>query len=154
MNKILRKITVFAAAAMLTISSVATFTTSATKPDENDPGTIPNFHDTYWYGSHRFTRRKTNDTSLYINNTSDYYVSVSVYGAKTSDDGSIYYDVSSAPGYGSVQTLNVVIPAHAERFVKQFIKEKGMDLASVWFKESGTYGYWSPDSVGNYPYAN
>lgn len=154
MNKILRKLTVFTAAAILTISSVATFTTSATAPDSNDPSLNPNARDTYWYGSHRFTRVKTNDTSLYINNTSDYYVSVSVYGAETSDSSNIYYDVSSAPGYGSVQTLNVVIPAHAERFVKQFINEKGMDLASVWFKESGTHGYWSPDSVGSYPYAN
>ena len=154
MNKILHKLTIFTTAAMLTISSVATFTTSATNPDSNDPGSYPNFHDTYWYGSHRFTRVKTNDTSLYINNTSDYYVSVSVYGARTSDVINTYYDVSSAPGCGSVQTLNVVIPAHAERFVKQFINEKGMNLASVWFKESGTSGYWSPDSIGSYPYAN
>lgn len=156
MNKTLHKLTIFTTAAMLTISSMATFATSAAKPDDNDyPGVSPNYYDTLWIGSHDYIRRKTDDSSLYISNLGDNYVTVSVYGAKTSDGAkNNFYDVSYAPGYGSLQTINVVIPAHSERFVKQFINEKRMDLARVWFKESGIYGYWSSDSIGSYPYAN
>ena len=52
-------------------------------------------------------------------------------------------------------TLGMVasLPARSQRLIRQFIYENGNQFAKAVFSGGGS-GWWSPDSVGSYTYAN
>lgn len=109
--------------------------------------------DTYWSSGNSYTRDKDNDSSVYVQNVSDYYYSwVTVYGRKSGDNTD--YEVSYNPATGqSLTTHDVTIPARSQRRVRQFVYERGYRLVKVVFSGSGS-GWWSPDCAGTYTYAN
>lgn len=56
--------------------------------------------------------------------------------------------------YGQVVvTHDLSIPARSQRLIRQFIYENGNQFAKAVFSGGGS-GWWSPDSVGSYTYAN
>ncbi|MDE5854989.1 MAG: hypothetical protein K2H19_08020 [Ruminococcus sp.] len=111
-----------------------------------------NTSDTQWYSGHDYCRRKYDDTSVYVKNSSDYYYSyASVYG-ETTANGNQKKDVSRYGGT-KLATENLTIPARSERQIRQFVYELGYPYVHIYFTGSG-YGVWSPDSVGSYTLAN
>lgn len=106
-----------------------------------------------WYGGGSFVRDKDDYTSIYIQNVSDYYYAwVTVKGRKSGDNTDYEVNVSDLDGQ-TVTTHDLTIPARSERLVRQFVKENDCQFAKVIFTGGGS-GWWSPDSVGSYTYAN
>lgn len=95
-----------------------------------------------------YCRRKYNDTSIYVTNSTGYAVSVNVYGRKTKTGADV--DVSGT----SFSTTNLTLPANSVKQIRQLIHEKNCSYAHIYFGGTGGSGLWSPDSVGNYPKIN
>lgn len=110
-------------------------------------------NDTSWAAGGSYIRDKDNASSVYVQNTSDYYyATVSVYGRKSNDNTD--YEVNRNNKNGQVVvTHDLSIPARSQRLIRQFIYENGNQFAKAVFSGGGS-GWWSPDSVGSYTYAN
>lgn len=141
MNINVKKVMSIVSAAALSLGMMASISANASSKDSQ------------WYSGSSFTRDKDNDSSVYIQNVSDYYYSwVTVYGMKIDDTTN--YEVNVHPTTGqTVNTHDVTIPARSQRRVRQFINERGCQFAKVVFTGNGS-GWWSPDCDGTYPLAN
>lgn len=141
MKKISYKIAAAVSAATLAIASVGSVVTNASCTDRP------------WRVGTGDIADKDGDTSVYVNNVSNYYVHVSVYGRYSGDNYN--YPVNSYKGK-TIQTTDVTIPGNSKREVHQFVKEIGYPLVYVYFSSySGNgNGWWSADTCGSYPVAN
>lgn len=101
-------------------------------------------------------RRKLDDTSVYVYNKSSKKATVTVNGTHyspiTPGNAATYNDdyKNQFPDLDEI----VYVPAKSERLIPQYIKENGWTYAHIHFETKGTYGLWSPDSVGWYPNAD
>lgn len=112
-----------------------------------------NTGDSSWKNNDESWRVKQDSTSVYVNNTSGNSTKVSVWG-EGSLGGTAQADVSRPVGGGTYyQTKDLTIPGNSKRLIKQYVYENGCLYAHIKFTGSGA-GYWSPDSVGSYTYAN
>lgn len=105
-------------------------------------------------------RCKKDDSSVYVYNQSSTEVKVEVMGTwggngnyPTCGDSWSVSDTLRRKGYKDLPKTWYV-PANSKRFIPQYINEKGWGYAHIHFITSGTYGFWSPDSVGSYSNAN
>lgn len=141
MKKIIHRLSVLAAAAMLSASAILSTTSLAA-----------NTYDTPWVGGKGYTRRKDNDSSVYVKNDSVNTVSVSVYGVSYINGITVHNYVSNYDGYPTLDTIGVKVPGQCERVIRQYIKEKGYNEAYVYFSGNETSGEWSPDTANQWKY--
>lgn len=141
MKKMIHRLSVFAASAMLLASAMLSTSSLAA-----------NTGDTYWSGGNGYTRRKDNATSVYVRNDSPNTVSVSVYGVSYINGITVHNGVSRCDGYPTLDTIGVKVPGNCERVIRQYIKEKGYNEAYVYFSGNNTSGYWSPDTANEWLY--
>lgn len=148
--KAFKKIVAFFAATLMTATMVVSVSASAAI-DYTDPADYPqNTSDTSWTSGNSYVRLKRNNTSIYVLNGGT-QTNVSVYG-RTSQYSS-QYSVSTFNG-STIATTNLTLPSYSQRFIRQFINEKGYPYAYISFYNGNTHGEWSPDSVGSYPTIN
>lgn len=108
-----------------------------------DDSTFPTEYITHTSGAYTDSRKKEDDTSVYVFNKSAFDIFVWVR----------HNDVNLAQ-YGHVK-----VPSGAENLVINYVYERGyrdcyLYIAAAKPDQKGySYGRWSPDSVGNYPIA-
>lgn len=141
MKKISYKIAAAVSAATLAIASVGSVVTNASCTDRP------------WRVGTGDIADKDGDTSVYVNNVSNYYVHVSVYGMKPNDAN--LYPVNKYNGQ-TLNTTDVTIPGNSKREIHQFVHENRYPLVYVYFSSySGNgNGWWSADTCGSYTVAN
>lgn len=141
MRKISYKIASIASAAFLAIASVGSVAANASCTDRP------------WRVGTGDIADKDGDTSVYVNNVSNYYVHVSVYGRKSGSNKN--EPVNTYKGR-TIQTTDVTIPGNSKREVHQYVHELGYPLVYVYFSSySGNgNGWWSADTCGSYTVAN
>ena len=98
-------------------------------------------------------RDKGDTSSIYVYNKSSKAAIVKVWG----ENGIIYlakYDTTWCDGYTNISTNKWSVPKKSQRFIPQYIGERGFTYAHVHFDTTGTNGLWSADSSGWYPNAD
>lgn len=98
-------------------------------------------------------RDKGDTSSIYVYNKSSKAVDVTVWG-EFSWQNPIRIDPTWCDGYTKISTNKWSVPKNSERFIPQYIGEKGLSYAHVHFNTSNTNGLWSADSSGFYPNAD
>lgn len=141
MKKIIHRLSVLAAAAVLSVSAMLSTTSLAA-----------NTYDTYWAGGNGYTRPKEDSSSVYVRNDSPNQVAVSVYGVSYINGITVHNYVSDCNGFPTLNTIGVKIPGQCERVIRQYIYEKGYNQAYVSFAGNNTSGYWSPDTANQWLY--
>lgn len=154
--KILHKIAPLLTAVLIATSAVSATVASAT--ETQDPGqwsSAPNTTDVVWSGTVDWSRRKNNNTSVYVKNASLYNsATISVYGANYSNPSgniSVSHNIYDYSQYH--QTVGLTLPATYEREIYQFIRENGCYYAHIYFSGQAS-GRWSPDCAGSYDVLN
>ena len=144
MNNTIKKAAAVFAAAMTILSASAM------------PAFANNHTDRKWnvyHGSSTYSERKDDTSSVYVYNQSKYGVTVSVYGRSGKYGSNI--DVSWCSGYPrKFATTGLFVPAGEKRLIHQYVKEKKYSSAAIVLTGYDSSGWWSPDSVGSYQYAN
>lgn len=161
---VMKRMIITITAAVTIMSSISALSAIATYPATDTYNTTDyyvygnaNITDTFWTaGNNPYRRRKTNSTSVYVNNTSSYGTYMDIWGleyAGSTDKihvGSAY--AGASPTYRDEQ---IWVPYDGPRFVNQFVYERGLLYVAVYFHGvDGGSGYWSPDSIGSYPVIN
>lgn len=141
MKKIMRKIGAALCSLTVMMSSASALMTNAGDTT-----------DTQWASGNNYCRRKYDDTSVYVKNTSDYYYAyASVYGENKEDEK--YKKPVNYYNGKRLATENLTIPARSERQIRQFVYELTYPYVHIYFTGSSS-GWWSPDSSGSYTLAN
>lgn len=144
MNNTIKKAAAVFAAAMTILSASAM------------PAFANNHGDTKWsvyHGASTYSRAKLDASSMYVYNTSKYGVTVSVYG-RNGENGT-NTDVSWCSGYPrKFVTKGLFVPAGGKRLIHQYVNERKLSYAAITFTGYDSAGWWSPDSIGSYTYAN
>ena len=114
-----------------------------------------NYDDTFWTcGAGPYARHKNTTTSVYVNNTSDYEVTVDIWG-KNEGSNTIHHAGCSSQanensGIHAYKDENITLSNNGPKVLKQFIGERTLTYACVRFTgSSGGSGYWSPDTSGS-----
>lgn len=141
MRKISHKIAVAISSVALAMASISSIVANASCAD------------IWWSAGNGYTAPKDNSTSVYVNNISNYYVHISVYGRKS---GSNKNEPVNTYNGRTIQTTDVTIPGNSKREVHQYVHENGYPIVYAYFTSySGNgNGWWSADTCGSYTVAN
>jgi hypothetical protein len=148
------KIRIMSAIVSLTVAlTTISFGANATDiPNENI--ITSNCTDTPWSVNNEYVRYKSDNTGVYVYNSSTQYAAkVSLYGENyQSPTQYSYYNA----GYN---TINLILYPNTERLIHNTLGYPSHQYAHICFSPYGTgyngaSGLWSPDSVGSYPYLN
>lgn len=130
------------------VSMTSFITVSANNQDDTK---LPGEHITYYLCAKTGYRGKTDDSSVYVDNRSGFSIDVRTFGAMNNN--------YSTEGVNCTYHNYAIVPS-AKRLIHNLIYENGYYYCrlKVYTANNGTSGtlkgYWSPDSVGTYPYAN
>lgn len=114
-----------------------------------------NYNDTFWVCGTQYARYKSNDTSVYVNNTSNSGVYMDIWGKKEGSTTKEHVGCPKNSNTHKYKDEDIWIPNNGPRMLNQYIYERGCKYACVrFYSNNGGSGYWSPDSVGSYPVIN
>lgn len=143
MKKTFRKMSV-ALAAVMAVAATSMLPAHAANTDNCDWSCNNNAFVGY--------ERKTDDSSIYIKNSTSTPVTVSVYGASAANTQT--YSVSTCSKYNEVlKTTGLYLPGNCRRLIRQYIKENNYSYAMLYVYGTSN-GAWSPDSYGTYEKLN
>lgn len=150
------------ALAMLSFATVsvasATYTDSTSyntyEPEGYSPNAV-NYHDSFWVCGTQYARHKNDDSSVYVNNTSNGEVKMDLWGKKATDETKVHVGCPSSTAAHKYKDENITVPNNGPRMLNQFIFERKLTYACVrFYSVNGGSGYWSPDTLGTYDIIN